>query len=276
MPVSLGADERRLDQARRHVIGGEGIHRAGAHQLGGTATLPEWLPPRTMFGRAGDHRHAARAGRLRRCHGHREFADADAVAHGSRRSLPRCGRHGWPAPRPARPRAPAARARFGARQFAHAARSARRCARSIDVLAMPLPAAQRGDSASRSAYWPTPGLWSIRLTMRTRVMSATGSTSAITSTAGISQRRCRKCSLFSRPVSASASRSATPSWKVLQPVLVEAEIAQAQRVQHGGHAGRGALRVVRQHGRARRPARVAAAAAPGVPDCRYAHRPRRG
>ena len=38
-------------------------------------------------------------------------------------------------------------------------------------------------------------------------------------------------------------------------LLVEAEIAQAQRVEHGGDAGRGALRVMRHHGGARRPAR---------------------
>ena len=38
-------------------------------------------------------------------------------------------------------------------------------------------------------------------------------------------------------------------------LLVEAEIAEAQRVEHGGDAGRGALRVMRHHRRARRPAR---------------------
>ncbi len=41
-----------------------------------------------------------------------------------------------------------------------------------------------------------------------------GSTSSSTSVAGISQRRCRKWSDFSSPVSASASRSATPSRNV--------------------------------------------------------------
>ena len=34
----------------------------------------------------------------------------------------------------------------------------------------------------------------------------------------------------------------------LGAVLVEAEVAQAQRIQHRRHPGRGALRVVRQHG----------------------------
>ena len=38
-------------------------------------------------------------------------------------------------------------------------------------------------------------------------------------------------------------------------LLVEAEIAEAQRVEHRGDAGGGALRVVRDHGGARRPAR---------------------
>ena len=38
------------------------------------------------------------------------------------------------------------------------------------------------------------------------------------------------------------------------PLLVEAEIAEAQRIEHRGDAGRGALRVVRDHRRARRPA----------------------
>ena len=38
-------------------------------------------------------------------------------------------------------------------------------------------------------------------------------------------------------------------------LLVEAQIAEAQRVEHGGHAGGGALRVMRHHRRARRPAR---------------------
>ena len=38
-------------------------------------------------------------------------------------------------------------------------------------------------------------------------------------------------------------------------LLVEAQIAEAQRVEHGGHAGGGTLRVMRHHRRARRPAR---------------------
>ncbi len=41
-------------------------------------------------------------------------------------------------------------------------------------------------------------------------------------------------------------------------VLLETEIAQAQRIQHRGHAGGGALRVMRDHGRAGGPARIAA------------------
>ena len=37
--------------------------------------------------------------------------------------------------------------------------------------------------------------------------------------------------------------------------LVEAEIAEAERVEHGGDAGGGALRIMRDHGGTRRPAR---------------------
>ena len=44
----------------------------------------------------------------------------------------------------------------------------------------------------------------------------------------------------------------------LDALLVEAEVAQAERVQHRGDAGGGALRVVRHHGGAGRPARQAA------------------
>ena len=42
------------------------------------------------------------------------------------------------------------------------------------------------------------------------------------------------------------------------PVLLEAEIPEAQRIQYRGDAGGGALRVMRDHRRARGPARVAA------------------
>ena len=38
-------------------------------------------------------------------------------------------------------------------------------------------------------------------------------------------------------------------------LLVEAKIAETQRVEHGGNAGGGALRVMRHHRRARRPTR---------------------
>ncbi len=50
--------------------------------------------------------------------------------------------------------------------------------------------------------------------MRTNAWSATVSNSASMSSAGTSQRRCRKCSAFSRSASVSASRSTTPSRKV--------------------------------------------------------------
>ena len=39
---------------------------------------------------------------------------------------------------------------------------------------------------------------------------------------------------------------------------IEAEIAEAERIQHRGHAGRGALRVMRQHRRPARPAGIGA------------------
>ena len=48
---SLAAASQAASTMRgRHVVAGQHIHRAGAHQVGRGETLPEWLPPRTMFG----------------------------------------------------------------------------------------------------------------------------------------------------------------------------------------------------------------------------------
>jgi hypothetical protein len=46
--------------------------------------------------------------------------------------------------------------------------------------------------------------------------------------------------------------------KGLYPLLVEAQVTDAERIQHRGDAGRGALGVMRHHRRAGRPAGIAA------------------
>ena len=78
------------------------------------------------------------------------------------------------------------------------------------------------------------------------------------SAAGSSQRRCRKCSAFSSPVPRQRVEVGDAVAEGLGAPGVEAEIAEAERVQHGGHARRRALRVMRQHRGARRPARSGA------------------
>ena len=77
-PMRLRALERRLDQAVRHVVGGERIDRAGLQQIGGRDVAGMRAAAHDV-GRAGDHLHAGCLCRPRRCHRHRELADADAV-----------------------------------------------------------------------------------------------------------------------------------------------------------------------------------------------------
>ena len=99
----------------------------------------------------------------------------------------------------------------------------------------------------------------MRLTMRTRGWSATGSNRSIRSGAGSSQRRCRKCWGLEQAGFGEGVEVDDAVPEGLEAVAVEAEVAEAQGVEHGG--GRRLPRIARSvgdHGGAGGPAGVGA------------------
>ncbi len=78
------------------------------------------------------------------------------------------------------------------------------------------------------------------------------------SSAGTSQRRCRKWSAFSSPACGQRVQIDHAVPEGFDPFGIKPEVAQAKRVQHRGDSGRRALRVMRDHRGPGRPAGQAA------------------
>ena len=74
----VGQAQRRHQETRRHVIGGQHVEHAGAGELGGRDVAGMGAAAHEIW-RAHEHPHAAGVQRLRRLDGGREFGERDAI-----------------------------------------------------------------------------------------------------------------------------------------------------------------------------------------------------